>query len=110
MSTPLQGLRTYLAAYEARDLDAIAALLADEVVLQDWNLRVAGRAAVLAETRRNFEAARSLRIEVLHVHATGLRAAAELRIMVDDAVTLEVVDVLQFDAAGRICAIRAYKG
>jgi ketosteroid isomerase-like protein len=110
MSAPAEGLRAYLAAYAARDLDAIAALLSDDVMLQDWNLRVAGRAAVLAETRKNFEAVRSLRIEVLQVYEAGQRAAAELRIVVDETITLDVVDALQFDAAGRISAIRAYKG
>ncbi|KPF67138.1 hypothetical protein IP84_13310 [beta proteobacterium AAP99] len=114
MSTPEARLRAYLAAYAAKDLDAIAGMLADDVVLQDWNLRVQGRAAVLAETQKNFDAARSLSIELLYVFVAAdahpSRAAAQLRIVVDERIELAVVDALHFDAQGLICAIRAYKG
>jgi hypothetical protein len=107
-------LRQYLAAYEARDLHAIDAMLAPEVCLQDWNLRAVGKAAVLRETRINFAQASSLHIAVLSVLTSAQRAAAPLRITVNDtaaqATVLEVVDILSFNAAGLIVDIRAYKG
>lgn len=102
-------LRDYLKAYAAKDIDAIAAMLSADVRLQDWNLSVQGKAAVLAETRKNFSAAQSIAIELLHVFAGADSAAAELRIVVDGSIVLEVVDVLRFDPSGLITAIRAYK-
>lgn len=105
--------RRYLQAYAAKDLQTIAALLAPEVVLRDWQLRVVGRDAALAETQRNFDAALGLDIEILRLHATEASAVAELRITVqlaEQTVELFVVDVLDFDAQGRISAIRAYQG
>lgn len=105
--------RRYLQAYAAKDLQTIAALLAPEVVLRDWQLRVVGRDAALAETQRNFDAALGLQIEILRLHATEASAVAELRIAVEGSaqtVELFVVDVLDFDAQGQISAIRAYKG
>ncbi len=105
--------RRYLQAYAAKDLQTIAALQAPEVVLRDWQLRVVGRDAALVETQRNFDAALGLQIEILRLHATEASAVAELRIAVqlaEQTVELFVVDVLDFDAQGRISAIRAYKG
>lgn len=102
-------LRDYLEAYSAKDIDAIAAMLTVDVRLQDWNLSVQGKEAVLAETRKNFAAAQSIAIEVLHVFPGTGSAAAELRIVVDGSIVLEVVDVLRFDPSGLITAIRAYK-
>lgn len=110
MPDPEALLRQYLAAYAAKDLDAIAAMLSDQVHLRDWHLEAQGKAAVLRETRRNFEEARSLRITVETVFVSGLRAAAQLRILVNDEIDLSVVDVLSFDASGMISAVRAYKG
>lgn len=104
------ALLRYLAAYERRDLAAIATLLAPDACLQDWNIAVQGREAVLAETQANFDAARSIAIRVVRQFAGEGQAAAQLHIVVDDHVTLDVVDVLSFDAAGRITAIRAFKG
>lgn len=100
----------YLDAYARKDLDGVAALLADGVVLRDWTIRVVGKAAALAETRKNFEAVQSLAIEVLHLHQSETAVAAELRIRIDGAQELFVTDVIAFDEAGRITAIRAYVG
>ncbi len=107
---PTSVLAAYLKAYEAKDIDAIAALLADDVRLQDWNLEAHGKAAVLAQTRRNFRDAEHLRIEVRQFYEGDGCAAARLRIVVDGSIELEVVDTIEVDPAGMIASIRAYKG
>jgi steroid delta-isomerase len=101
---------SYLRLYEAKNIDRIAAMLADDVTLRDWKIFVKGSAAVLAETRSNFEAASSIRIEPLRLFESADSVAGELRIVVDDSIELFVVDVLDFDADGRIIAIRAFLG
>lgn len=103
-------LRGYLAAYVAKDLAAVASMLAEGVRLQDWNLAAHGRDAVLHETHKNFQAANSLAIDVLDVFASSTKAVAQLRIVVNGEVELAVVDVLSFAASGLITEIRAYKG
>ncbi len=105
-----QTLLDYLQHYAARDLPRTSALLADDVTLRDWAVSVRGKAAVVAETAKNFAGAQDLAIEVLHAIEQGDTVAAELRIVVDGTIELQVVDVLVFDAQGRIRAIRSYKG
>jgi len=101
----------YLRAYEAKNLPAIDAMLADDVELCDWNLSVRGQAAVLAETRKNFESAGRLEILIGTIHESDDGAvAAELRILIDGHIDLRVVDVIAFDDQGLIRRIRAYKG
>jgi len=110
MTDRLNLVRAYLAAYAARDLVAIEPMLADAVTLRDWKIRVVGKAAALAETRKNFEAVQHLRIDVLAAYERAGGAAAELCIVIDGRDTIHVVDVFDFDADGRIAAIRAYIG
>lgn len=105
-----ESLLLYLKAYAAKDIDQIAAQLSPDVQLQDWNLAVQGAAAVLDETRKNFQAASQLAIEVVQVLSDARSAAAVLRISVGEEAILDVVDVLTFDDQGRIAAIRAFKG
>jgi ketosteroid isomerase-like protein len=102
--------RRFLAAYAAKDLDAIADLLAADPLLRDWNLEVQGRDAFLEQTRRNFDDAASIAIDIEHLHATAHSAAAEVLITVDDRIRLRVVDVFDFDRAGKVVAVRSYKG
>eukprot|EP01031_Cornospumella_fuschlensis_P048470 gene48470-59361_t len=110
MTNRLDLVRAYLAAYAARDLAAIEPMLADAITLRDWKIRVVGKAAALAETRKNFEAAQRLQIDVLAAYERPGGAAAELKIVVDGRDILYVVDVFDVDAQGRIAAIRAYLG
>jgi hypothetical protein len=103
-------LHQYLAAYARKDLQAIEAMLDEEATLQDWNLVVSGKSEVLRETHNNFKAARSIEIEIEREFASGRDAAAELRIVIDGTVHLDVVDIVRFNAHGLIESIRSYKG
>jgi steroid delta-isomerase len=105
-----QQFLTYLHHYADKNLDAIAAMFADDITLRDWNLAVTGKAAALRETAKNFESAQTIEIELRHLYVSNDGVAGELRIVIDGAVELYVVDVLTFAADGRIQAIRAYLG
>ena len=100
----------YLRAYESRDIDRVADLLAEDVSLRDWKIAVQGKAAALAETRANFEAASAIEIQPLRLYVGESSVAGELRILVDDCIELFVVDVLDFNPQGKISAIRAFLG
>jgi hypothetical protein len=102
--------RHYLACYAAQDLAGISRMLAPTAALRDWNIAVRGQAAVELETRRNFDNASTIHIEVLRLHEGADSVSGELRIVVDGHIELFVVDVLDFDAEGRVTAIRSYKG
>jgi hypothetical protein len=112
--TTRQAVAAYLTAYAARNLPAIEPLLADAISLRDWQIRVVGKPAALAETQKNFDAVRHLAIEILAIYERPNGIAAELKIDVEprdgEPVTIHVVDVFEFDDEGRIRAIRAYLG
>ncbi|NQX78084.1 nuclear transport factor 2 family protein [Gilvibacter sp.] len=100
----------YLKKYAEKDLQAMEDLFAEDIVLRDWKIRVAGKSLALSETKKNFEAARSLTIDVLETYENADTVVAELKIVVNDTEELFVVDVMQFNAQGQIKAIRAYLG
>ncbi|WP_435579085.1 nuclear transport factor 2 family protein [Gilvibacter sp.] len=100
----------YLRKYAEKDLQAMEDLFAEDIVLRDWKIRVVGKSLALIETKKNFEAARSLTIDVLETYENADTVAAELKIVVNDTEELYVVDVMQFNAQGQIKAIRAYLG
>jgi hypothetical protein len=107
---PVDVLTAFLKAYEARNIDAIGDMLADDVRLQDWNFVAQGKDAVLAETRKNFLNAQHLEIEVREQYEGSGCAAARLRIVVNRSIELEVVDTIVVNQEGKISSIRAYKG
>ena len=65
---------------------------------------------MLDETARNFAAVQSIAIQVRHLHESADAVAGELKITLDATTKLFVVDVIAFNADGRIRSIRAYPG
>ena len=106
----VDGFLTYLRHYADRDIVSISTMLADDVTLRDWNKAVVGKAAVMAETARNFAAVQSIAIQVLHLHESADAVAGELKVTLDAKTDLFVVDVIAFNADGRIRSVRAYLG
>lgn len=100
----------FLDLYVRQDLDGILAMLSPDAAVRDWHQSVRGQAGVAAFMRQNFSEAESLSIDVLALHASEDAVAGEVRILVDGSIELFVVDVMRFDAAGRIAEIRSYKG
>lgn len=109
-NTNKQRCLDYLAKYAAKDLEGVKALFAEDIVLRDWKIYVEGKAAALRETHKNFEAANTIEISVLSTYENNDTVAAELKITVDTTEVLYVVDVVTFNAEGKIKAIRAYLG
>jgi hypothetical protein len=100
----------YLKLYAEKNLDGIAELFDDEVMLRDWHIVVHGKHNALQETRKNFESAESIAIEALFLYENQDSVAAELKITLNRSDELYVIDVVTFNPAGKIQSIRAYKG
>ena len=60
--------RSYLKRYADKDLAGVASLFAEDIILRDWKIRVVGKKKAVEETKKNFEAAQSLAIEVLSTY------------------------------------------
>ena len=101
---------SYLNKYAEKDLQAIELMFSEDIILRDWKIRVTGKKNALDETLKNFEAADSIRIEVLSIYENDYTVVAELKITVDDSEELYVVDVITFNSKGQIESIRAYLG
>ena len=102
-------IEAYMAAFNARDMEALGAVLAEEASLTDWEVSAAGKEAMLAATHGIVSGAR------LHITIEWLIfdlpfVAADLTIRVNDDLELAVVDVFEFSAKGLIKSVRAFKG
>lgn len=108
--TNRQRFLSYLRHYESKHLEQISEMFAEDVTLRDWKFCVRGKPAAPAETKTNFEAARSIQIHPLYLYESQNAVAAELTILVDGSDELFVVDVVDFDSDGKITATRAFLG
>ena len=100
----------YLKHYSDKNIVTISEMFADDVTLRDWKISVFGKVAAIAETKKNFSSAKTIKIEILHTYEAENAVTGELRIVVDETEVLYVVDVVVFDIQGKIKSVRAYLG
>lgn len=100
----------YLHAYSRKDLLAVSDMFADDITLRDWKISVSGRETAISETRKNFQSADTIEIEILKTYESEDAVVGELKIIVNASEVLYVVDVVTFNDAGKIVSIRAYIG
>ena len=106
----IEVCKAYLRKYAEKDIEGIAALFSDTIILRDWKIRVVGKKWALKETQKNFDAVSSLDIAILETYENKNTVAAELRITIDGQEELFVVDVITFNEEQKITSIRAYLG
>jgi ketosteroid isomerase-like protein len=99
----------YMAAFNAKDLEALGALLASDATLIDWEVSASGRAEVVEATRRIVTGA-NLRIRVDATIVDPPQAAADLTVFVNEDLEVQVVDLFEFSSDGLIRSVRAFKG
>ncbi|WP_152488489.1 MULTISPECIES: nuclear transport factor 2 family protein [Pseudomonas] len=100
----------YFNAFSSRDINGVRESLAANVVLRDWEISRQGIDDVLAATASIFASSRTIDVVVVALYLDGSTVSAELEISFDGGAPLLVMDVLEFDAVGKILSIRAFKG
>ena len=109
MTEITEAVEKYFDAWNRHDLTALRELFSDKVELVDWNVHCVGKEEVVLATKDIFNLYPEIRVEVLDclVNANS-KAMAELKVNIDDATTLNVVDILSFDKS-KISSIKAFK-
>ena len=111
---PLKPLvDAYFFAWNAKDVNALRAVLADDCKLRDWEVAAEGGDEVAAANGKIWAAVPKIAIEVLDVYCSGeTTATAEIIVKLNDEVSteLKVADVIGFNKEGKITFVRAYKG
>jgi hypothetical protein len=99
--------RAYVAAFHARDPEAVAALMAPGFALEDpVVVRIEGREAVMDAVRNIFAAAERFAFEARNIWQDGDTTIIEFRLTLDDK-TLTGVDVIDWQD-GKMMELRAY--
>ena len=100
----------YLVAFTKKDLETLATLYHDDVVLWEWGENIfMGKEKVLEANKQLFDGTKRLGV-VIQADATvnADKHMAELSIMLDDKM-ISVVDVISLHE-GKIITVQAYRG
>ena len=105
--------KEYFDAFNKQDITKLEELYSDDVRLRDWLSEARGRDNVTASNKKLFSSNQELVININKMYHDGDTVACEIDILLNNdgaQVRLMVVDVIEFDDAGKINEIRAYLG
>jgi hypothetical protein len=100
----------YFDTFSNKDVDGLKELFSKDITLRDWDLNVGPVAYVLHENKKMFKMFDTINIVPINIAETGNLTVSEIEIYINNDDALRVVDVIEFNSDGKICAIRAYKG
>ncbi len=99
----------YFETFSRKDLDGLALMFTDDVVLRDWERSADGKVDMLAANKAIFDAVDTITVTPLALYEDGNTVTAEIEVLVNGDTKLLVVDVITFDS-DKISSLRAYKG
>ena len=104
--------KKYFEVWNAHDVPGIEALHATKSTLKDWD---ASHGPTNADVSKGiggiWTAVPKIKIEIVDVYTCGpsTTCVANIRVHVDETTTLKVCDVIEYDEAGLIVSLNAYK-
>jgi len=99
----------YFETFSRKDLDGLALMFTDDVVLRDWERSAEGKIDMLAANKAIFDAVDTITVTPLALYEDGNTVTAEIEVLVNGDTKLLVVDVITF-IGDKISSLRAYKG
>lgn len=99
----------YFQSFANKDIASLDLLMADNVVLTDWEVQIMGKENILAHNKRFFDRVKTLNVDIQKIAIGQDCVISEIRIIVNNSGQLFVTDVIEFDDEDKIKAIRAYK-
>lgn len=107
-----EKLKQYFETFSNKDLDGLAEMFSEDVILTDWEIYEVGKENVLNANKRIFDSVDNISVHPYCFYGGNNSYAVELTIEVTNENSLEelqVVDIITFDENGLIDCIKAYK-
>ena len=103
-------VKEYLEAFANKDASRLSSLLALNASLRDWTQFAEGRVNVMTANQSIFDVCSTVSVDLLNLFGDEKTAIAEIEVRFDGGDPIHIVDVYEFDSAGKIVGIRAFQG
>ena len=99
----------YFELFGKKDIEQIAEMFSEEIILNDPNGSSNGINEVLNTTQNIFNSAKNIHIKIKELYAEDRTVVAEIEIFIDANDLIKIVDILKFDELNKIKSSKAYR-
>jgi len=101
----------YFKTFSDKGLSGLEKLFSADISLRDWELEAKGIKEVLKANKKIFESVDNIHVIPIRMYNDNNTVIAELKIEVNNGQEkILVVDIIEFNSAGKIIDIKAFKG
>jgi hypothetical protein len=101
----------YFDEFQNKNLKNLSIMFDENIKLKDWDVDILGKTDVLLFNEQLFDSVKDIKINIKNIYVgSNSTAIGEVTVVIDNDITLAVVDIITFNRAGKIESIRAYKG
>lgn len=100
----------YFEVFSDKNIDKLSEMFSDDVELKDWNIFASGKKNVVDANRGIFDSVNSIHVTPVQFYSNSETSyAVQISILVNGEEKLDVIDVIEFNNAGLIKSINAFK-
>lgn len=99
----------YFKSFSEMDTLKFGSLFADDISLEDWNVKAYGWNDVMDEIINIFNSVKTIKVRPMSYYEDGKTVCCEILIQIDDKEIIQVMDVITFNDMMKIQKIKAYK-
>lgn len=100
----------YFEVFSDKNIDKLSEMFSDDVELKDWNIFASGKKNVVDANRDIFDSVNSIHVTPIQFYSNSETSyAVQIFILVNGKEKLDVIDVIEFNNAGLIESINAFK-
>ena len=103
-------VKQYFMDFSNKDILSLEKAFADNIVLRDWEIEANGIDSVIAASKNIFNNVNTITVEIQNLYQENNIVIGEIKIILNQSETLNVVDIFEFNQKGDIERIFAYKG
>ena len=101
---------SYFKTFSEKNIDGLREMFDNNISLRDWDIDKKGIQSVLNANLNIFQSVKSINAIPQNIISENNFVFAELKIIVNNAEELKVVDLIEFNKKGKIISIKAFKG
>lgn len=109
----MEMINRYFDAFQAKDLDTISDMLADDVVLKDWNIQKKGKQEVVDAYRMIFDGVEEIKVDIVDSEQSNNTYLVvfflDLKVSESNTLKLKVCDIITTDLEDKIISVDAYR-
>tara|TARA_B100000963_G_scaffold203078_1_gene176863 strand:+ start:752 stop:1081 length:330 start_codon:yes stop_codon:yes gene_type:complete len=101
--------KKYFRLFSEKDEENLFKMFDEKITLKDWEISVINKKNVIKANKKIFKKFKKIQVTPEQIYQDKYTIIAEIKIKLNNKVSINVLDILKFNKKYKIVSIKAYK-